>query len=116
MDSKSVIQSLSQFVNAVEEMEQAILVPHSLQDMSLSNNGSAVPSGNGVVLEKSLFEAFTVLRNIKNVVLTGHALDDKSEGNPISDELLSLMKTLGNMTGLAKNLTDEYKTKFNLLF
>lgn len=40
-----------QFVNAVEEMEQAVLVPHSLQDMSLSNNGldSAVPSGNGVV-------------------------------------------------------------------
>ena len=46
----------------------------------------------------------------------GHALDEKSDGNPISDELLSLMNTLGKMTALAKNLTDEYKTKFNLLF
>lgn len=34
--------------------------------MSLSNNGH--DSGNGVVLEKSLLEAFTVLRNIKNVI------------------------------------------------
>lgn len=55
---------LFQFVNAVEEMEKAVLVPQSLQDMSLS-------SSNGVVLEKSLFESFTVLRNIKNIVLTG---------------------------------------------
>lgn len=53
-------------------MEKAILVPQSLHDMSLSNNGgSAVPSGNGVVLDKSLYEAFLALRNIKNVVLTG---------------------------------------------
>ncbi|KAJ7385751.1 hypothetical protein OS493_013784 [Desmophyllum pertusum] len=68
MDSKSVMKSLCQFVNAVEEMEQAILVPQSLQDMSLSNNGPddspAIPSRNGVVLEKSLYEAFIVLRNI----------------------------------------------------
>lgn len=55
---------LFQFVNTVEEMEKAVLVPQSLQDMSLS-------SSNGVVLEKSLFESFTVLRNIKNIVLTG---------------------------------------------
>ena len=55
---------LFQFVNAVDEMEKAVLVPQSLQDMSLS-------SSNGVVLEKSLFESFTVLRNIKNIVLTG---------------------------------------------
>ena len=55
---------LFQFVNAVEEMEKAVLVPQSLQDMSLS-------SSNGVVLEKSLFGSFTVLRNIKNIVLTG---------------------------------------------
>ena len=55
---------LFQFVNAVEEMEKAVLVPQSLQDMSL-------PSSNGVVLEKSLFESFTVLRNIKNIVITG---------------------------------------------
>lgn len=55
---------LFQFVNAVEEMEKAVWVPQSLQDMSLS-------SSNGVVLEKSLFESFTVLRNIKNIVLTG---------------------------------------------
>lgn len=55
-----------QFINAVEEMELAILVPQSLQDMSLSNNGH--DGGNGVVLEKSLLEAFTVLRNIKNVI------------------------------------------------
>ena len=45
-------------------MEKAVLVPQSLQDMSLS-------SSNGVVLENSLFESFTVLRNIKNIVLTG---------------------------------------------
>lgn len=50
-------------------MEQAILVPQSLQDMLLSKNGHN--DGNGVVLEKSLLEAFTVLRNIKNVVITG---------------------------------------------
>ena len=55
---------LFQFVNTVEEMEKAVLVPQSLQDMSLY-------SSNGVVLEKSLFESFTVLRNIKNIVLTG---------------------------------------------
>lgn len=55
---------LFQFVNTVEEMEKAVLVPQSLQDMSLS-------SSNGVVLEKSLFESFTALRNIKNIVLTG---------------------------------------------
>ena len=48
-------------------MEKAVLVPQSLQDMSLS-------SSNGVVLEKSLFESFTVLRNIKNIVLTGMIL------------------------------------------
>ena len=45
-------------------MEQSILVPQSLQDMSLSNN-------DDLVLQKSLYEAFTVLRNIKSVVLTG---------------------------------------------
>ena len=46
-------------------MEQAILVPHSLQDMSLSNNN------NGLVLDESLYEAFTGLKKIKNVILTG---------------------------------------------
>lgn len=55
---------LFQFVNTVEEMEKVVLVPQSLQDMSLS-------SSNGVALEKSLFESFTALRNIKNIVLTG---------------------------------------------
>ena len=62
----SLLFSLNfQFVCAVEEMEQAILVPQSLQDMSLSNNN------NGLVLDKSLYEAFTGLKNIKNVILTG---------------------------------------------
>jgi len=93
----------------VEEMEQSILVPQSLQDMSLSNN-------NDLVLQKSLYEAFTVLRNIKSVVLTGHTLDDKSQGNPIGEELLSLTQSLKKLTGLANNLTAEYKEKFDLLF
>ena len=31
----------------------------------------SLSSSNGVVLEKSLYESFTVLRNIKNIVLTG---------------------------------------------
>merc|ERR1712026_89584 len=109
MDSKSVITSLYQFVTAVEDMEQVILVPQSLQDMSLPNN-------NDVVLQKSLYEAFKVLKNIKNVVVTGHALDEKSEGNPIGDELLSLTQSLKKMTGLANSLTAEYKEKFDLLF
>ncbi|XP_073256582.1 uncharacterized protein [Porites lutea] len=112
MENRSVMKSLYQFVNTVEEMEKAVLVPQSLQDMSLS-------SSNGVVLENSLFESFTVLRNIKNIVLTGHALDDEN-GNtphtPFSDELLALTETLQKLTGLANNLTAEYKEKFNLLF
>lgn len=45
-------------------MEQAILVPQSLQDMSLFNNN------NGLVLDESLYEALTGLKNIKNVILT----------------------------------------------
>lgn len=46
----------------------------------------------------------------------GHALDEKDEGNPIGDELLSLTQSLKKMTSLANNLTAEYKEKFDLLF
>ena len=46
----------------------------------------------------------------------GHALDEKDEGNPVGDELLSLTQSLKKMTGLANNLTAEYKEKFDLLF
>ena len=59
-------------MNAVEEMEKSILVPQSLHDMALSKSGSnPVPSGNEIALEKSLYEAFNALKNVKNVVLTG---------------------------------------------
>lgn len=59
-------------MNAVEEMEKSILVPQSLHDMALSKSSSnPVPSGNGIALEKSLYEAFNALKNVKNVVLTG---------------------------------------------
>jgi len=46
----------------------------------------------------------------------GHTLDDKSQGNPIGEELLSLTQSLKKLTGLANNLTAEYKEKFDLLF
>lgn len=117
MNPKGVMNTLSQFVNAVEEMEKSILVPQSLHDVALSKSGNnPVPSGNGIALEKSLYEAFNALKNVKNVVLTGHSLDDKSDGHPISSELQSLTKSLEVMTDLANNLTAEYKKNFNLLF
>lgn len=57
----------------------------------------------------------TIDSNI-SLCLSGHSLDDKSDGHPISSELQSLTKSLEVMTDLANNLTAEYKKNFNLLF
>ena len=51
-----------------------------------------------------------------SLCLSGHSLDDKSDGHPISSELQSLTNSLEVMTDLANNLTAEYKKNFNLLF
>lgn len=99
------------------DMEKSILVPQSLHDMVLSKSGdNPVQSVKGIVSDKNPYEAFNALKNVKNVVLTGHSLDDKSDGHLISRELQYLTKPLVVMTDLANSLTAEYKKNFNLLF
>lgn len=85
--------------------------------MVLSKSGdNPVQSVKGIVSDKNPYEAFNALKNVKNVVLTGHSLDDKSDGHLISRELQYLTKPLVVMTDLANSLTAEYKKNFNLLF
>ncbi|XP_048580252.1 mid1-interacting protein 1-like [Nematostella vectensis] len=115
MADQCTINVLKKFLAEVDKMERVVLMPNRLQDLEPEKT-SRKDANNNQALADGLYRHFLILKNVKSELTTGHGLELGDDLNPIKDELNSFHKALNDMSALAGEITEQYKSKYELTF
>lgn len=128
----SLLTVLNNYVQAVNDMDETVMIPSKLKDMEISTNPEITVENNNKALLPTvtpgtdLFSFYRLLNVIKQEIITGPQSDDEEEeaqdGEPTDTSarktaaafrhhLRGLFNVMHQMTETAKYLTNRYETE-----
>uniref|UniRef100_UPI00398E5D35 mid1-interacting protein 1-B-like n=1 Tax=Pristiophorus japonicus TaxID=55135 RepID=UPI00398E5D35 len=120
-----LVATMSKYSSAVKNMEQTVMIPSLLQDITLDDQDEA---NNATANSSNLYKCYTLLKSIKNTVECGllpfedlkwkiNDLENEDETNLETlfyDHVKGLCIVLNTLTNKANTLTSRYKNRIGL--
>lgn len=128
----SLLTVLNNYVQAVDDMDETVMIPSKLKDMEITSNPEITVENNNKALLPTvtpgtdLFSFYRLLNVIKQEIITGPQSDDEEEEAHDGEQtdtaarktaaafrhhLTGLFNVMHQMTETAKYLTNRYETE-----